>query len=75
MFTVNAIDALEVLRTAVGLASAAPPRWVFLDVDLDVSPITAQNVSYQTGIAVPDFSALGALDMTGILLGHMGLST
>lgn len=72
---VDALDALEVLRAAVGLASAAPPRWVFLDVDLDVSQITAQNVSYQTGIAVPDFSALGDLDMTGILLGHMGLPT
>lgn len=72
---VDALDALEVLRGAVGLASAAPPRWVFLDIDLDVSQITAQNVSYQTGIAVPDFSALGAIDMTGILLGQMSLPT
>ena len=48
---------------------------VFLDVDLDVSDITPQNVSYQTGIAVPDFSALGSLDLTGVLLGHMALPT
>ena len=72
---VNATDALEVLRAAVGLTSSAAPRWVFLDVDLDTSQITPTNVSYQTGIAVPDFSALGNMDMTGILLGHMGAQT
>jgi hypothetical protein len=72
---VDANDALEALRAAVGLASANPPRWVFLDLDLDLSNIGAGNVTYQTGIAVPDFSTLGDLNLSGILLGYMGTAT
>ena len=70
---VDVNDALEALRAAVGLASATPPRWVFLDLDLDLSHINAGNVTYQTGIQVPDFSALGDLNLGGILLGHMAI--
>ena len=70
---VTALDALEVLRAAVGLQSAHAPRWVFLDADLEFGQIGAGNVSYQSGIDVPDFSAMAGLDMQGILLGHMSL--
>lgn len=72
---ISAADALEALRAAVGLASANPPRWVFLDLDLDLSHMNAGNVSYQTGIAVPDFSGLADLNLGGILLGYMGTAT
>ena len=72
---VTALDALEVLRAAVGVPSSNAPSWVFLDPDQNLDHINANNVSYQTGLTTPDFSADRDLDMTGILLGHMGLPT
>ncbi|PZX41187.1 hypothetical protein LY56_02390 [Roseinatronobacter thiooxidans] len=72
---VTALDALEVLRAAVGLSSASAPHWVFLDSTQDLSQISARHVSYQTGILTPNYAADSDLEMTGILLGHMGLPT
>jgi len=72
---VTALDALEVLRAAVGVPSANAPSWVFLDPGQNLDHISAGNVSYQTGLTMPDFSSHSDLDMTGILLGHMGLAT
>jgi hypothetical protein len=37
--------------------------------------MNAGNVSYQTGIAVPDFSGLGDFNLGGFLLGYMGTAT
>jgi len=72
---ITALDALEVLRAAVGLSSATAPHWVFLDSTQDLSQISARHVSYQTGILTPNYTADSDMEMTGILLGYMGLPT
>ncbi|MCG7522192.1 dockerin type I domain-containing protein [Ruegeria sp. Ofav3-42] len=69
--SVNALDALEILRVAVGLPTAQRPEWVFLDDDADLSGITRQNVSYETGVDVVAVDGVIATDMTSILLGNV----
>lgn len=69
---VTASDALEVLRAAVGLSSVHAPRWVFINAEADLAGMTADSVSYETGIhldSVPE--AIAGLDMKAILLGQM----
>ena len=69
---VTASDALNVLRAAVGLSSDHAPRWVFLDATTDLDAISANSVTYETGINLPTLpDAMTGLDMKAILLGQM----
>ncbi len=68
---VEAQDALEVLRAAVGLASDHAPRWVFVDAE-NLPVMDRTSVDFQSGIALDMLDAdHGALQLTGILTGHM----
>ena len=68
---VNALDALIILQTAVGLPTAHDAEWVFLDADADLSGLTETNVSYETGIDVTAVDNVITADMTSILLGNV----
>lgn len=71
--SVTSKDALEILRAAVGLDSDDGPRWIFVEPDLDLSGIEDGEISFETGVLVSDLSTLSEVDLSGILLGHMGL--
>ena len=69
--TVNALDALSILQVAVGQPTAAQPEWVFIDANADLSGITRNNVSYDTGADVVALDGVITVDMTSILLGNL----
>lgn len=69
--TVNALDALAILQVAVGQPTAHDPEWVFLDENADLSGITKDNVTYQTGVDVVAVDGVINVDMTSILLGNL----
>ncbi|CUJ97936.1 Serralysin C precursor [Ruegeria denitrificans] len=69
--TVNALDALVILQTAVGLPTAHEAEWVFLDDDADLSGITSNNVNYESGMDVTVIDNAFSADMTSILLGNL----
>ncbi|WP_170429197.1 dockerin type I domain-containing protein [Ruegeria arenilitoris] len=69
--TVNALDALSILQLAVGQPTAAQPEWVFIDSNADLSGITRNNVSYDTGVDVTAVDGVITVDMTSILLGNL----
>ncbi|WP_170762974.1 dockerin type I domain-containing protein [Ruegeria lacuscaerulensis] len=71
--TVNALDALAILQVAVGQPTAHEPEWVFLDDDADLSGISKDNVSYETGVDVVAVDNVISTDMTSILLGNLEL--
>ena len=62
-------DALDILRFAVLFQDS--PRWVFVDEAQDLSGVTADNVTYDTGLDVDTTASGPALDMTAILLGNV----
>lgn len=69
---ITALDALEVLRAAVGLDSANAPRWVFIDAQADLSDAARDSVPQDTGVMLDALPAAGAdIALTGILLGHL----
>ncbi|MEM6657957.1 MAG: dockerin type I domain-containing protein [Pseudomonadota bacterium] len=69
--TVNALDALSILQAAVGQPSAHEAKWIFLDADQDLSAITRNTVSYDTGADVTIVDGAFSVDMTSILLGNL----
>ncbi|NOD47550.1 MULTISPECIES: beta-propeller fold lactonase family protein [unclassified Ruegeria] len=69
--TVNALDALEILQVVVGQPSAPDLQWVFLDENSDLSGITKDNVTYDTGTNVTAVDGVIDVDMTSILLGNL----
>ncbi len=69
--TINALDALAILQAAVGQTSDYTPDWVFLDADADLSGISVNSVSYDTGASVELVDGEFAVEMTSILLGNM----
>ena len=56
---------------AVGQPTAAQPEWVFIDANADLSGITRNNVSYDTGVDVAAVDGVITVDMTSILLGNL----
>jgi hypothetical protein len=64
-------DALDILRFGVGIGAETAPRWVFVDEARDLSGITAQSVTHDTGPDVDTTASGRALDMTGILRGNV----
>ncbi|WP_170464648.1 hypothetical protein [Ruegeria arenilitoris] len=68
---INALDALSILQVAVGQPTAAQPEWVFIDSNADLSGITRNNVSYDTGVDVTAVDSVITVDMTSILLGNL----
>lgn len=69
--TINALDALAILQVAVGQPTPHSAEWVFLDASADLSCITKNNVSYDTGIDVVAVDGAFIADMTSILLGNL----
>ncbi|WP_170773362.1 dockerin type I domain-containing protein [Ruegeria lacuscaerulensis] len=69
--TVNALDALAILQVSVGQSTPHSPEWVFLDDDADLSGITPNNVSYETGVDIVAVDNVITADMTTILLGNI----
>jgi hypothetical protein len=67
---INAMDALGILKYAVGLESP-DARWVFIDSDGDYSDVTQSSVSYDTGISLEAFAADASVSLTGILVGDI----
>lgn len=68
---INALDALAILQIAVGQTPTHEAEWVFLDADADLSGITRNDVSYDTGMDVVITDGAFAVDMTSILLGNL----
>ncbi|WP_050604258.1 dockerin type I domain-containing protein [Ruegeria sp. 6PALISEP08] len=68
---VNALDALAILKVVVGQPSAPNLEWVFLDENADLSGITKDNVTYETGADVVAVDGVIDMDMTSILLGNL----
>lgn len=68
---VSVADALDILRFGVGIGVETAPRWVFVDESQDLSGVTADNVTYETGLDVDTTASGPAPEMTGILLGNV----
>lgn len=69
--TVTAQDALEILRYAVGLDVDDMPRWVTLDAGADLSGMSTDDVSYETGATITDLADDTTVNLHAILLGNM----
>ncbi|MCC6006435.1 MAG: hypothetical protein JJU40_02015 [Rhodobacteraceae bacterium] len=71
---VTSEDAMEILRVALGrpTISGEAPRWVFLDADADLSGLTRNDASYETGISIAEMTSdVTGLGLTGILVGYV----
>ncbi len=68
---VNALDALAILQVAVGQPTEHDAEWIFLDANADLSGISRNNVTYETGAEVTIVDGDISIDMTSILLGNL----
>lgn len=68
---VTAQDALEILRYAVGLSTALDTEWTFVDSNGDLSGVSRQDVSYQSGAIWTGAAADTEISLIGILVGDV----
>jgi hypothetical protein len=68
---VGAQDALEILRYAVGLSDALDTEWTFVDSNADLTGISRQDVSYQSGAIWTGAAADTEISLIGVLIGDV----
>lgn len=64
-------DALEILRQAVGLPAASPPRHVFIDAATDLAGLHRGDTRVAEGLDLGPLAADAEVALTGILLGQL----
>ena len=68
---VNLADGIEILRSALGLATDHAARWVFVDAAADLTAIDRSHVVYDTGIPIGADGPPEDLSLIGILIGQV----
>lgn len=68
---ITALDALNILQTAIAYPEQNTHEWVFFEADQDMSDLSKDNVYYETKFSVQAEGNLMDLSLTSLLLGNI----